>query len=860
MPPEVSPSATEHNQKNGRNENDDWRKILVALLFLLLSFSCIFCSSQTALWAINRARIDAGMRSLLSADYDSNPAIALAPLSDEIAAEAARDEAALLPNQTPLIQGVPIAVLPNPVPTPIPTPTFVPTPPPSTSPSPVAPPPTVDGPTAPAPTAPLPSTPVAPTTTAAPPPTALPTGTVLPPPPTPPSSPTAPPPTLPPTSVPPTSRPPTATPITPQVAFSTAAFAADEAEGAAVITAALSAATTQMVTVDYTTTDITAMAISDYVALSDTLTFPAGQSILTFSVVITDDILTNEFDEDLRLILSNPLNATLGTTNPVTLTITDDDGQPAVSFITPDFSVNENAGPATITTTLDAPSALTVTVAYNSSDVTATAGDDYTAVSDSLTFAPGQTSLTFTVPITDDTLSNELTEDVELALSNPTDALLGASNPATLTITDDDGQPNVEFSRTTYQVDENAGPATITAILDAPSALTVTVAYTSSDITATAGDDYTAVSDSLTFAPGQTSLTFTVPITDDGLTNESTEDVALALSNPTGALLGASNPAMLTITDDDGQPTVSFISPDFSVNEGDDGGTGTIPAPILVGISAPSAVPVTVTYATADGSATTAGGDYAAATGLLVFNPGTTTRQLFSVSVLSDTLDEQPSETIQLDLSAPVSAALGVANATLTVIDDDPVSTGSTCIGGTSPITEPNVGAPNGLTFSISCGSEVVVDLGGTPAGTNGNEDYDLVYYELGQSDPPTSTSFIFMDWLVLQVGQTTAGPWFTVFYWGDDVVDTNSNIGPTYGGDGNGEINNEVIPTTAMYGTSPYTTGITIDIDARAPVGTYQYVRLYAPGGPPSPSGGGGPLDAPNIDAIEVPAIPIPP
>jgi RHS repeat-associated protein len=81
-----------------------------------------------------------------------------------------------------------------------------------------------------------------------------------------------------------------------------------------------------------------------------------------------------------------------------------------------------------------ASSSQTITVDYASSDGTATAGSDYNAVSGTLTFSPGDTTKTFQVPITDDDVS-ESNETVNLTLSNPTNATIGTSGNATLTIT-----------------------------------------------------------------------------------------------------------------------------------------------------------------------------------------------------------------------------------------------------------------------------------------------------------------------------------------------------------------------------------------------------------------------------------------
>ena len=62
---------------------------------------------------------------------------------------------------------------------------------------------------------------------------------------------------------------------------------------------------------------------------------------------------------------------------------------------------------------------------------------DHSLAAGSLTFNPGQTSQTIAVAITDDTL-DEPNETVILALSNATNATVGTTNRATLTIVDND--------------------------------------------------------------------------------------------------------------------------------------------------------------------------------------------------------------------------------------------------------------------------------------------------------------------------------------------------------------------------------------------------------------------------------------
>jgi hypothetical protein len=384
-------------------------------------------------------------------------------------------------------------------------------------------------------------------------------------------------------------------------------------------------------------------------------------------VTILDDGI-DEPDETVILTLSDPVNAPLGTPSTATLTIVDDDEPPTVQFSGAAYSVGEGAGTATVSATLNAASAMTVTVDYATSDGTATACDDYTAISGTLAFAPGVTSQTFDVTILDDTF-DEPDEMLTLILSDPANTTLGTPHAATLTIVDDDEPPTVQFSGAAYSVGEGAGTATVSATLSAAPAMTVTVDYATSDGTAEAGSDYTAISGTLAFAPGQMSRSFTVTIFDDEC-DESNETVNLALSDPINATLGTPPTATLTIADDDEPPTVQFSGAVYSTGEG----TGV--ATIIATLSAASWQTVTVDYATSDPSTgsgqvpATAGDDYIAANGTLAFAPGQTSRT-FDVTILDDTLDE-PDETLDLMLNNLANGTMGTPpTATLTIVDDD---------------------------------------------------------------------------------------------------------------------------------------------------------------------------------------------
>jgi parallel beta-helix repeat protein len=106
-------------------------------------------------------------------------------------------------------------------------------------------------------------------------------------------------------------------------------------------------------------------------------------------------------------------------------------------FKASNFSVNENAGFATINVTRTGNTDATTTVNYSTSDGTAHAGQDYTTTVGSLTFAPGEVLKTFSVPVLDDALIEGI-ETVNLKLTTGGGVpVVGSQSTATLAIMDE---------------------------------------------------------------------------------------------------------------------------------------------------------------------------------------------------------------------------------------------------------------------------------------------------------------------------------------------------------------------------------------------------------------------------------------
>jgi hypothetical protein len=237
--------------------------------------------------------------------------------------------------------------------------------------------------------------------------------------------------------------------------------------------------------------------------------------------------------------------------------------QLAVSFLPPvpgyfsfgasSYSIEEAGTSLTVTVNREFGAVGAVSVNYATGDGTATAGQDYTATSGTLTFAAGETSKTFTVPILNDALV-ESGETILLTLGIPTGgASLGDVADAVVTIADNDGPGVVQFGAPTVTVNENGGAAVLTVSRTQGSefAGTVTVEYAVSTGTAADGVDFTGAAGTVTFGPGVTSQTISLALVDDSL-DETNETFTLILRNPTaGAALGNQASTVLTILDNE---------------------------------------------------------------------------------------------------------------------------------------------------------------------------------------------------------------------------------------------------------------------------------------------------------------------
>ncbi len=421
----------------------------------------------------------------------------------------------------------------------------------------------------------------------------------------------------------------------------------------------LSEAAGTAIEVNYATRSGTATADVDYTPTSGTLTFASGETSKTVTVTVLADT-SDELDETffLDLTASTGVNIVDG---EGLATIVDDDA-PRVNI--GDAEVTEgNAGttPATFLVSLDEPAVLPVTVTYNTFSSTAIEGSDFADTSGTLTFAPGETSKEFTVEVFGDT-TEEADEIFLVSLSGLVNATYGDTS-GTGTIVNDD-QDLVEVSVGDVEVTEgNEGTvdAVFVVSLSQAAAGPVTVNYTTTPGTASAGSDYTPVSGTLSFEPGEASKTVTVLVFGD-YTVELSEIFYLDLTAATQAQI-VDGRGQGGIANDDILLTASVD--DVSVVEGD---VATVAAEFTVTLSEAVGYSVDIDYTTTPGSAAE-GSDYIPVNGTLTFLPGETSKTI-PVAVVGEETYE-PSEVFYVDLSNPIRVELSDARGQGTISNDD---------------------------------------------------------------------------------------------------------------------------------------------------------------------------------------------
>lgn len=454
----------------------------------------------------------------------------------------------------------------------------------------------------------------------------------------------------------------------PTVQFTSSAQSASETKTNVSLNLVLASETEQDVTVDYTV--VGGIAIGggvDYTLASGTATISAGMTTTTIDFTVVNEVVLEE-DETVEIQLSNPsTNASLGTNSLMTYSINDDDNPRKIQFTLASLSALENIGSYEVEISANIVDLVNGTsVNYSVTGGTAIGnGTDYTLASGTAVISIGDSTTTFSITITNESVF-ESDETVIITLSSPVNANIGVNNQLTFTIENDDSAPSVQFQSATSNGSETVSNPSILVNLSSATGTSVTVDYSVTGGTATGnGTDYTLNSGTLTFLAGETQKTIN-PIIVNDINVESAETIICELSNPTAGLnLGATTTNTYTITDDDNLRTIGYTASSSSTNESSSS------INILVQLNNVDNInSTTVDYSVTGGTATGNGADYTLASGTATIIAGSNSANI-NVSIVNDLYDET-NETIIITLSNPLNAKLGtITTYTLTILDDD---------------------------------------------------------------------------------------------------------------------------------------------------------------------------------------------
>ena len=523
------------------------------------------------------------------------------------------------------------------------------------------------------------------------------------------------------------------------------------------------------VEVRYTTVDGTAAAGTDYTRQVNTgqtykiFSIPANGGAGTIRIPITDNEVYGPAKKTFTLQLTNQNNKALLDGDATSLTATgsiiDDDPKPEVSVAGPagDLSyVSEDMkGPVTFTLTLTGRSAADVTVDYATGQpqvlsglaarqgiTSATAGEDYTAATGTVTFSPGDATKQVTVQLTDDDVSED-TEFFGFKISNAQNAQL--RNEATEKVADvgllDDDPRGVAIDPTSVSLEEPAPGETAVA-----SSYTVKLnSKPTETVTVTIGGVNPAVSLSGATLSNTSTLTFTTSNWDTAQTvtvtpvedaNGIGETITLTHIQSGGDYTGiAADSVTVNVTDSDTRNVV--LSPtSLTLTEGGDTGDS-----YTVKLAAQPSDTVTVTIGGHSGTDLTISGTTLNASNTLTFSTSNwNTGQTVTVKAGHDSNVGDESETLTHTASggdyANVSKDLPV-----TVTDDAP-DTVAVAFGAASyTVAE---GSSRSVTVALDADPErtVVIPIEAANEGGASASDYSGVPESVTFDAGDTSKSF----------------------------------------------------------------------------------------------------------------------
>lgn len=551
------------------------------------------------------------------------------------------------------------------------------------------------------------------------------------------------------------------------ITLSSTNYTTTSSSGTVVLTVIRNGSTNAAASINYATSNGTATSGVDYTATSGTLNWATNDNsakTITVTIINSGAVGTNRV---FNVALSAPsAGVTTGITN-ATVTIQLPSPSPgSIALTSSAASVSQNSTNIVVTVVRSNGTNGIVSVSFATSNQTATAGHDYTAVSTTVTWGDGVFGpQTVNVPIlqSGDTATTNRTFLVTISGATGGATLIAPTTEVvTIIMNPPPSSPgNITLSSTNYITSETSGTVTLTVIRSGSTNAAASINYATANGTATAGVDYTTTTGTLSWSTNQnTAQTITVPILNSGAIS-GTRVFTVSLSGASSGVTLGTTSATVTIQLPSPVPgNVSLSASAASVSENS-------PSITITAVrSSGSNGAISVNAATANGSATS-GHDYTGVSTTLNWADGIFGNQTFTVPILQSGDVSNTDRTFTVTLSSPAGGATLISPTveTITIVMNRPSTNAGSVTPSKSTFSVPSTAGSLTIPLTRSGGTNVAVSVnyftsdGTAKAGT----DYTATFGSLSWTNNENTTKNIVVP--ITNTGKTGSPLSFTVIF-----------------------------------------------------------------------------------------------
>ncbi len=414
---------------------------------------------------------------------------------------------------------------------------------------------------------------------------------------------------------------------------------------------------------------------NDYLLSQGEFVFPAGTAsgAQTISLTAIDDDLS-EGNENFTITLGSSIYANQVGTGTATVNIADNEFLPQAGIVATNYQTTEGNTfqlPFFITTKSSKPIVIDYTIAG-----TATSADHSLGATGTITIPPGVRNYSHPVYISPDSVYDQ-GDTIDISISTLTAGVTipGANNSSTITINEAGALAsvsltanstsavegsNAQVSFTLSQLSESA--QTFSLILDELTALDGSD-FDSTTLTTTNPAQCSVAGLDVTFLANQTSCTINIPLPED-LTDEPSEHFEVKILQPQNINLGSIVKNTVEIIDND-VPSEVLISFDGAASVLETIAEGTV-QPLHFTLDKISAYDIIINFSLNAASTATSTIDFSIPSYSVTIPKGSTTTSL-NITSIADSIFENTTETIILDVTAAPLYTINVAQGSATL-------------------------------------------------------------------------------------------------------------------------------------------------------------------------------------------------